>query len=285
MQPVASPDPSNGVVPLAGVIPPASGGPNVPVRDAATVVLARDSKDGLEVFMLRRNLKSVFVGGAYVFPGGAVDPEDRHAEVADVCAGRTDEQASARLGIREGGLAYWVAAVRECFEEAGVLLALREDQHLISFADPEIERRFAEHWRTIDKGERRLTELCREESLRLATDRMHYFSHWITPIGAPRRYDTRFFVCAAPREQEPLHDDRETIASVWTTPSAALERYRAGEFEMILPTIKTLEAIGRFPTASSLIEAVSGFGEIPTILPRLGSDGEVLIETVSRGAG
>ena len=108
----------------------------VQVRDAATVMLVRDAADGggMEVFMLRRNLNSDFVGGAYVFPGGAVDEADRHSDLERICTGRTDAAASEQLGIDSGGLAYWVAAVRECFEEAGVLLAVPEDSDdVISF--------------------------------------------------------------------------------------------------------------------------------------------------------
>src|SRR3954467_244323 len=100
----------------------------VAIRDAATVMLVRDGADGngpLEVFMLRRNLNSDFVGGAYVFPGGAVDEADRHADLEAICEGRSDDQASAMLGVDSGGLAYWVAAIRESFEEAGRLLAHR----------------------------------------------------------------------------------------------------------------------------------------------------------------
>src|SRR5207244_6354800 len=113
----------------------------VTVRDAATVMLVRDGSDdgdggdgtgGMEVFMLRRNLNSDFVGGAYVFPGGAVDEADRHADLESVCTGRSDDQASAALGVDEGGLAFWVAAVRECFEEAGVLLASNQDGDVVS---------------------------------------------------------------------------------------------------------------------------------------------------------
>src|SRR3954449_5017694 len=99
----------------------------IAIRDAATVMLVRDAAPaaggGMEVFMLRRNLNSDFVGGAYVFPGGAVDPEDRHIDLEPVCEGRSDADASRRLGIPSGGLAFWVAAIRESFEEAGVLLA------------------------------------------------------------------------------------------------------------------------------------------------------------------
>src|SRR5438094_7776188 len=119
----------------------------MPVRDAATVRLVRDREqaDGgaqLEVCMLPRNLNSDFVGGAYVFPGGAVDEADRHADLEAVCAGRSDEQASVLLGVGSGGLAYWVAAIRESFEEAGVLLAYGPGGEVVSLADDEVAERY-----------------------------------------------------------------------------------------------------------------------------------------------
>jgi 8-oxo-dGTP pyrophosphatase MutT (NUDIX family) len=249
----------------------------VAVRDAATVMLVRDGADGsgpLEVFMLRRNLNSEFVGGAYVFPGGAVDEADRHADLESICEGRSDDQASQMLEIDSGGLAYWVAAIRECFEEAGVLLAYREDGEIVSLADPEVEERFSVHRGEVDRGDRRLIEVCHAEKLRLAVDKIHYFSHWITPEGAPRRYDTRFFVTAAPPEQVPLHDDRETIAHTWIHPQDALDRCDRGEYEMIMPTIKSLEAIGRFERSEDLLAAAAAIERVPAILPRLAADGD-----------
>jgi 8-oxo-dGTP pyrophosphatase MutT (NUDIX family) len=245
----------------------------VTLRDAATVMLVRDGEGGVEVFMLRRNLNSDFVGGAYVFPGGAVDEADRHADLERICRGRSDDQASNLLGVDRGGLAYWVAAIRESFEEAGVLLATDQAGTVISFADAEVADRFALHRKAVDTGDRRLIEVCEAEDLLLAVDQMHYFSHWITPEGAPRRYDTRFFVCAAPPEQTPLHDDRETIANVWIRPADALERHRAGDFDLIFPTIKSLEAIGRFERSDDLLTAAAAIGEVPTILPRISQTG------------
>jgi 8-oxo-dGTP pyrophosphatase MutT (NUDIX family) len=243
------------------------------VRDAATVMLVRDGDDGrMEVFMLRRNLNSDFIGGAYVFPGGAVDEADRHADLEAVCEARSDDQASVMLGVDRGGLAYWVAAVRECFEEAGVLLAYGTDGEVVSFADPDIARRFDEHRGAVDRGARRLVEVCELEKLRLAVDRIHYFSHWITPVGVVRRYDTRFFVTAAPPEQVPLHDDRETIANLWVNPADALARHRAGELDLIFPTIKNLEAIARFDKSAELLAAAAAVEDVPTILPRVTSD-------------
>jgi 8-oxo-dGTP pyrophosphatase MutT (NUDIX family) len=246
---------------------------DLPVRDAATVMLVRDRADGggMEVFMLRRNLNSDFVGGAYVFPGGAVDEADRHADLEAVCRGLSDDGASAQLGIDKGGLAFWVAAVRECFEEAGVLLAAPDDdpETVLSFADPAVAERFRHHRKSVDTGERRLLEVCDEERLHLVCDRVHYFAHWITPVGPPRRYDTRFFVTAAPPEQEPLHDDRETIASLWVRPADALQRHKRGELEMIFPTIRNLEAIARFDRSEDLLAAAASVTDIPAILPRI----------------
>jgi len=250
----------------------------VRIRDAATVMLVRDADDergwGMEVFMLRRNLNSDFVGGAYVFPGGAVDEADRHADLESICQGRSDAAASAQLGIPSGGLAYWVAAIRECFEEAGVLLAVPEGaDDVISFADAGTAARFVEHRRAVDSGARRLIEICEQERLRLDVDRIHYFSHWITPEGPPRRYDTRFFVAAAPPEQYPLHDDRETIANLWVRPQDALDRHAAGDLDLILPTIKNLEAIGRFTRSADLLAHAEQVGSVPAILPRIVQDG------------
>jgi len=241
-------------------------------RDAATVMLVRNAGDGFEVCMLRRNLNSDFVGGAYVFPGGAVDAADRLVALREVCTGRSDEDASRQLGLGSGGLAFWVAAIRECFEEAGVLLAIDEAGVVVSFADSETADRFVAHRRTVDAGELDLVDLCRQERLLLDVKRIHYFSHWITPVGPSRRYDTRFFVAAAPPEQVPLHDDRETIATIWVSPRDALARHERGELELIFPTIRNLEAIARFDTAEDLLAAAAAIESVPAILPRIVND-------------
>src|ERR1700687_5267128 len=123
--------------------------------------------------MLRRNLNSDFVGGAYVFPGGAVDEADRHADLASVCEGRSDEAASELLGVERGGLAYWVAAIRECFEEAGLLLAHpvgAVEGSAISLADDAVAEQFRAYRAQVDSGDLRLIELCEREQLRLAAD-------------------------------------------------------------------------------------------------------------------
>ncbi|MCU1357044.1 MAG: hypothetical protein JWM89_2462 [Acidimicrobiales bacterium] len=250
----------------------------VPLRDAATVLILRDGTDGLEVFMLRRNLKSDFVGGAYVFPGGAVDPVDRELDLEPICEGRTDADASRRLGIDRGGLAYWVAAIRESFEEAGVLLAYDADGTVVDLDDEAGTERWAAHRKGVDDGELRLVDLCATEGLRLAVDGMHYFGHWITPEGAPRRYDTRFFLAAAPALQTPLHDDHEVIANEWLRPADGIARARSGELTMMPPTLASLRAIARFDTAADALAAATEITDVPTILPRvIAADGGVRI--------
>jgi len=245
---------------------------DVPVRDAATVMLLRnasDARSGFEVAMLRRNLQSDFVGGAYVFPGGGVDPGDTSVDYEHICVGRADADASAQVDVHAGGLAFWVAAVRESFEESGVLLAVHREGGMIDLDDPTVAMRFAEHRRAVDSGERSLGEICQEESLVLTTDRMHYFSRWITPLGAPRRYDTRFFVAHAPEGQEPVHDDREVISSVWVSPAVALEKHAAGEFDLIFPTVRTLESLVQFDSADAVIDHAASMSGIDPILPRV----------------
>jgi 8-oxo-dGTP pyrophosphatase MutT (NUDIX family) len=260
----------------------ASNPPETPVvlRPAATVMLVRDAPEpgddgsALEVLMVRRNLESDFVGGAYVFPGGAVDPVDGGAEAEAACVGRTDAEASTLLGVGTGGLAYWVAALRETFEEAGLLLAERPGGPPLLGGDPVEEARFVEERAQVNARTRRFLDLCRDEGLRLLVGDVHYFAHWITPRGAPRRYDTRFFVAPAPAGQQAAHDAGETIAETWISPRHALEGHRRGEFEIIFPTIKNLQAISRFATSRELLDAAEqASGAVPTIEPRVVADG------------
>jgi 8-oxo-dGTP pyrophosphatase MutT (NUDIX family) len=236
---------------------------------AATVTLVRDGANGVEVLLMQRNLHSGFVPGHRVFPGGALDEHDASPEMEALCAGISDAAASRRLGVSSGGLAYWVAAVREAFEEAGLLLACGRDGALVEFRHEALAQRFLEHRRAVDEGRRPFADVLREEGLRLAASRLVYFSHWITPVGRSRRYDTRSFVAAAPAAQEALCDQRETIDHVWISPGAALDRHRCGEFEMRLPTVRTLELFADFNECGSLIKAMAARREIPPILPRL----------------
>lgn len=245
----------------------------VPVRDAATVMLLRDGSDGPEVCLMQRNLNSDFVGGAYVFPGGAVDPADADADVADRCPDLDDAEASRRLGLAVGGLAFWVAAIRESFEEAGVLLARHADGRRLDLSDPGAAERFAGHRDDVDNERRTIAEIAVQEDLHLDVGQLHYFSRWITPLGAHRRYDTRFFVCAAPEGQEVVEDSRELIGTQWLTPAEALRRHDAGDITMIFPTVRTLVALSRFDRADAVLDHARAQSRVEGILPTI-SDGD-----------
>ncbi|MHB8827868.1 MAG: NUDIX hydrolase [Acidimicrobiales bacterium] len=222
---------------------------NLVPRPAATVLILREGED-LEVLMLRRNLNSDFVGGAYVFPGGGVDAAD--VDLARYVVGLDDESASARLGLGGGGLAYYAAALRELFEEAGLLVVCDEAGEPL-VATPEVLVRLAQYRAHVNAGRRALAELLDEESWRLDARAMEYLAHWITPVGPPRRYDTRFFVVAAPFGQVAAHDAGETVAARWIAPREALAAHERGELEMIFPTIRTLEEIAGFTRASEVL--------------------------------
>jgi 8-oxo-dGTP pyrophosphatase MutT (NUDIX family) len=222
----------------------------VPVREAATVAVVRDGR-GLEVFMVRRTTDAVFSPGAHVFPGGALDPEDRVPEIERWCDGLDDGTASAILDVPGGGLGYFVAAARECFEEAGLFLG-RHDGELVTDAGP-----YTEHRDALNAGARSLLEVCVAESLTLAVDLLMPFGHWITPIGPPRRFDTRFFVAPAPPGQDPSHDGWETTEGVWMRPTDVLSAADRGEVDLIEPTRHTLQALTDFARVDELFATES----------------------------
>jgi glyoxylase-like metal-dependent hydrolase (beta-lactamase superfamily II)/8-oxo-dGTP pyrophosphatase MutT (NUDIX family) len=248
-------------------------------RPAATLILVRDAGTGMEVFMIRRTQSAAFMGGAHVFPGGGVDASDASDELAAHCEGLDDAEASRLLGVEQGGLAYWAAAMRECFEEAGLLLAHDAAGDYADLNQAERAPVFAQWRESVRAGRATLADLCREHRLRLAAGRMAYYSHWITQPGRPRRYDTRFFVAEAPSAQTPSHDNSETVDHVWIQPAAALARHRSGEMHLVFPTIKTLESIAHFDTTAALMEFARSPRKMPVMAPRTASsrDGKKLL--------
>ena len=252
-------------MPSPAAPPPAA---EVRVQPAATVMVVDDRPD-LHVLLLRRRAGSAFVGGMYVFPGGAVDPHDADPEVEAVCADLDDASASARLGVERGGLAYWVAATRETFEEAGVLFA--RDRSTGAPVDGSREE-FDGIRRAIGRRERAFSEFVEAEDLVLDTGALHVFSHWITPQGMPRRYDTWFFVAEAPEGHGYVHDDAETVASAWVRPNEAISAARRDEFQIIFPTMKNLEAIGRFDRAAGLLDVTGAASAVDAVEPRIVQD-------------
>ena len=222
------------------------------IRKAATVLVVRQATDDIEVFMVQRPARGVFPD-LHVFPGGKVDPHD--GELEHACHGLDDRTASRRLMMASGGLRYWVTAIRECFEESGVLLAYRGEA-LFEPKDDAEDERFDDYRNALAAGEIALGEVARQEGLRLATNRVAYFSHWITPEGAPARFDTRFFVAAMPPRQSALGHARETAGGEWVTPTAALQRFDEGDWQMIFPTLTSLRMSAPFRSVDALLEAV-----------------------------
>ena len=244
-------------------------------RPASTITVLRDAQRGPEVLMLKRNLSSVFVPGVHVFPGGTLDEADHAAELHALCDGTDDALASRILGVEHGGLAYWIAAIRELFEEAGVLLARGSDGTLLALAEREAAERFHGHRKRMESGEQPFNAVVVDERLRLATDRLRYFGHWITPEGAVRRYDTRFFAAVAPEQQVVQHDNREAIAHEWVRPADLIERHRRGECKLRTPTLHTLQRFADFDAVPALIASLGAEHDIPAITPRITREGRI----------
>jgi 8-oxo-dGTP pyrophosphatase MutT (NUDIX family) len=244
-------------------------------QPAATVTLVRDAPGGLEVLLLERSHSLKFMPGAFVFPGGALDPADSSPGLQSLCVGLEDAAASRALSMERGGLAYWIAAIREAFEEAGILLAYGADGRVVEL-NGESGERFRKHRELLDRGRHdAFGDVLRKESLRLATDRLLYFGHWITPVTVPRRYDTRFFLAAAPARQEASCDRTETISHVWLRPADALDRRE--ELGMRFPTIKTLERFSAYDTVEKLTAGIADSPVVRPLLPRITADGKTLL--------
>lgn len=244
--------------------PPAAPSPSL--RNAATLLVLRDGPLGIEVLMVRRAERAGDrSSGSYVYPGGTLDAQDKwlHA-YAD---GLDDHAASQRLGVDAGGLDFYLAAVRECFEEAGLLFA-RD-----SAGQPLALDQLEEAQRALLRDAARhdglgLAHACAQLGLRLAVDRLAYFSHWLTPPGLPKRFDTRFFVAIAPAGQTAAHDGEEASGHCWKRPAELLDPASAPKLEP--PTRRTLAAIARFERAQDCYQHAAALSGIARIMPRLG---------------
>ena len=208
-------------------------------RPAATVVLLRDSLRGPEVFLVRRHEGTPFMGGAHVFPGGRVDAAD-----SDGHAAWCDGDASADH----------VAAARELFEEAGVLLARGAGRRFVALADVATQDRFKRYQHQVHDGTVSLRTIVESEGLRLAADALIFFSHWVTPPIDTRQFDTRFFLTRVPPEQTPVHDDTETTHSTWLSPTAAILQARDGVIVLPPPTWVTVRELERFATVDGALD-------------------------------
>jgi len=235
---------------------------------ASTVVLLRDESP-FEVFLVRRNDSIAFLGGAHVFPGGRVDPADHSRDLISGDRPQADPYIAITARMpdvpAEAAIAHYVAAVRELFEEAGVLLA--QPLTVASVA------RLTAARRELLAGRITFADIIRREHLHLELEELAYFAHWVTPEIEIRRFDTRFFIARAPTGQTPIHDEGETTHSEWVAPAAAIERSRAGVISLPPPTWTTLQMLAKFDS----IETVFDWAQrkpVPRVQPRFEKQGD-----------
>jgi 8-oxo-dGTP pyrophosphatase MutT (NUDIX family) len=234
-------------------------------------VLLRDRPAAdVEVLLIQRHRASKFAAGDYVFPGGKIEADDNPPDAAAWCAGLDGARAADLLGLdgnRAQALGYWIGAIRESFEEVGVLLAYGEEGAPVRVDHP----RFADYRRACHADNRAFWDMLRAERLRLATDQLVYFAHWITPEERPIRFDTRFFAAPMPPGQEAVADDKEIIDVRWLTPAEAVAALDRKEISLRTPTQKNLALFEGAPTVVAALARLEG-RVVSTVRPRLVAD-------------
>jgi len=235
--------------------------PAVP-RLSATLVVVRDAPEGLQALLLKRAERGDQNSGAWVFPGGLLDEADRSAH--GYFEASADALVSERLSLPSGGLDYYVAALRECFEEAGLLLA----------ADMVIHGTTGDtlrDWRgQLQNGKATFAQLCDAFGIRLASSQLHFISHWITPLEMPKRFDSRFFLSQAPNGQTVEHDGSEMVDHCWVSPANVLSETPA--VRVMGPARSIMQQLGAFQSAAAALAWARSLKEIKPIMPRLVKD-------------
>jgi glyoxylase-like metal-dependent hydrolase (beta-lactamase superfamily II)/8-oxo-dGTP pyrophosphatase MutT (NUDIX family) len=245
---------------MSAAVPPEPFDVFAGARRSASLIVLRDRLDaGIEVLMLRRAERDGDMrSGVTVFPGGVLDARDREAH--RFCRGWTDEQASRRLGVEAGGLDYFVAAVRESFEEVGLLFARGGDAAAIESSRP--------HWRQVlHRGEAPMLAMCEALQLTVELEGWQYWSHWLTPPGQPKRFDTRFFVAREPLGQTAVADGAEALELMWLPPAEALQPERG--LKLLPVTRRTLQQLARFERVDAALAFAQAQTEVPLTMPRL----------------
>jgi len=220
---------------------------------------------------MRRHRDQAFMGGAFVFPGGRLDESDCNPELVSYVKGIDCYQARQKLQepnlSDDKSLGLYFAALRETFEEAGVLLAYDAAGEIITFSDEERAKRFSGYRLKLHENEINLIGFAELEDIYFALDFLTPYSHWITPEIEQKRFDTRFFLTLMPIGQTPIHDAIEMTESLWITPSMALKKHHNDEIILMPPTLKTIEELNDFDSAKDLLSHARSVN-ILTILPQ-----------------
>ncbi len=237
-----------------------------PIRPAATVIIVREAAFSFEIFMLRRTSKASFASGMYVFPGGRVDSDDHLHKYDAHRTGPSDAQLSQRSALGPEWRGYWIAGIRESFEEAGLLLAYTGEGDLLSYDEANRDR-FESYRHPLHSGKTDMIEICEQEGLSLAVDRIHFVNRFVTPLGRPRRFDTRFFLAEAPPGQTGGHDDKETVDSIWISPQEALARNAEKDFDLMNVTRIQLEMLARHESKVAVLDWAENKDAFPVHRP------------------
>lgn len=232
-----------------------TGSSSVPVQPAATVMVLDDRPD-LHVLMVRRAARLAFAADSWVFPGGRVDPEDQPADIAALCFGLDDREASAILDLDKGGLAWWVAACRETFEETGILLARPGPGSNGQSTGESSDGESSDGESGSGQAPGDYVELLRRRGLVIDVDTIQEVARFITPPGPPRRYDARFFVTSHDgQQQETVRDDNGEVTDCrWFRPTEALAQWRAGSLQMMSPTVRMVACLERYATTAEVVD-------------------------------
>ena len=245
-------------------------------KNAATVILLRPAKAGdWEIFLARRHQRQAFMAGAFVFPGGQLEETDGDpqlekyimtAEAFDPCRLLQDNSLP-----KEKALKFFVAAIRETFEEAGIFLGGKTTGNFVSFYDGDVLKRFNNYRRELNASQITLAEIARKEKICFFPDTLIPYAHWITPEFEKMRFSTRFFLAYLPEGQIPVSDKSELTESLWVTPQKALEMHRQRKILLMPPTLKTIEELAEFTSVEELFTAAKKKIIYP-ILPQLAGD-------------
>ena len=246
-------------------------------KDSATVILVRQAQGKtLEVFLARRHVRQSFMAGAFVFPGGQLEAADADSALTKFISPKEDFHPHLLLQDKDltgkMALSFFVCAIRETFEETGVIFARTKSGHPIDFGNAIIKSRFAAYRRSLNLGNITLPAIARQEELILMPELLIPYSHWITPEIVPKRFSTRFFLAQLPQSQIATTDSDELTSSLWVTPHDALQMYTAGKITLMPPTLKTIEEMAKFINLDELFAAARNCN-IYRIMPQPMKDG------------
>jgi 8-oxo-dGTP pyrophosphatase MutT (NUDIX family) len=247
------------------------------LKEAATVILVRQAEENTwEIFLARRHHRQTFMAGAFVFPGGQLENSDRDPEFSSLILAAESFHPQALLQdtclTPDMARGFFIAAIRETFEEMGIFLAGDSNGNFISFHKEETLARFAAHRRALNSAGTSFADILRKENILLFPEALIPFSHWITPEGEGKRFDTRFFLARLPQSQEPISDGAELTEFLWVTPENALAMHLSREIILMPPTLKTVMELTQFTSVDALFDAVKKRIIYP-ILPQIFDQG------------